>query len=106
MPLSVESEFGLGDVVAAMLVGEKAFAALGDPLDRSPGDLGGEAAQDVFGIGRALHAESAADVLGNDSEPRFRQLEDFLGEDSPNCMRRLDRATQRVASRAPIVFGE
>ncbi len=60
--IAVEREARAGDVVAAMRVGEKGFAALAGPFHRAPELLRRVQHQPLLGIEKQLHAETAAHV--------------------------------------------
>ncbi len=102
----VERELGLGDVVAAMLVGLQTFAALGNPFHRPADEARRERSEHVFRIEPALHAEAAADILGDDAELGLRLLEHLRRDGAPDHVRALHGAAQRGAAVARGVFGD
>ena len=63
----------MGDMVAAMGIGQEGFGAVGDPLDRHAGLLGGPQADDFFRIDVDLRAEAAADIRRDDAQLVFRR---------------------------------
>ncbi len=102
----IERELGLGDVVAAMLVRQQALATLADPFHRRAGELGGETAENVFGVEPTLHPETAADILGDHADFRLRYLEDVGREKAAELVRALRGAAQGQALVAGVVVGD
>ena len=76
MPVPVERQLGLADMVAIVVVAQHALAALGDPFDRPPDLARGPQCQRVFGVVPAFHAKAAADLAGDDSQLGFRDVQD------------------------------
>ena len=94
----------MGDVVAAMGVGEEALGALGRPLDRPSADpLRGPQADDFFGIDEDLGAESAADIGRDDAQLVFRREADEGRDHQPRHMRVLARRVEREVIVARVV---
>ena len=62
LAVPVERQLGIGDAVAAMLVGEEHLAALAAPFHRAAELARGPERQAMLGILPALDAEAAADV--------------------------------------------
>src|SRR5262245_45756161 len=61
LAVGVERKLRLGDVITAVSVRDKSFAALAHPLDR-PADLAAGPGQNgLFGVVELLHAEAADD---------------------------------------------
>jgi CO/xanthine dehydrogenase Mo-binding subunit len=58
----VESELGLGDMVARLIVGQEDLAALGGPFDRATEFARKPEHKRLLGIERALGAEAAAHI--------------------------------------------
>ncbi len=71
----VERELAGGNHVAAMVVGEEAFGALGAPAHGTADLLSGDQHRRLLGIEEALHAEAAADILGDDAQLFRRDVE-------------------------------
>ena len=80
LPVRVERELCAGDVVAAVLVGDEAFATVGGPLHRPPETLRRPEHEHVLGIRAAPHPEAAANFAGDDTEMAVRHAEDLIGE--------------------------
>ena len=102
----VERERGLGNVVARLLVGEQALAALTNPFHRPSEQPGGDYGHDVLVVQGTLHAKAAADVLGDDADLGLGDHEDLAGEHAANQVRALHGAAQGMAVVAGIVFGD
>jgi hypothetical protein len=58
----VERQFGLDDLIAALIIAEERFGALARPLDRAAEALGGPHHQPEFRKERVAGAEIAADI--------------------------------------------
>ena len=93
----VERQFGLGDVVAALLVGQQAFAALGNPFHRPAEHARRGDAENVFVVERALHAEAAADIFRNDAHLVVGHFQNFDRQRAADEVRTLHGAAQRDA---------
>jgi len=72
----IERKLGFGHVVAALCVGDKAFAPLADPFDRPADFRAGPGDDRFFGIVELLHAEAAAHVGRHDPQLVLRDVED------------------------------
>ena len=59
----VQRHLGGGEIVAALRVAQEMLGAVGHPLDRRAGRLGGQQKQRIFAIHHRLGAEAAADVV-------------------------------------------
>ena len=70
MSVGVEREFGMGLMVATLIVGRKTFAARGDPFHRPPQPPRRPGDDGFLGIMLALVAEAAADVGRNQAGSR------------------------------------
>jgi hypothetical protein len=92
----VERQLGLGDRIAAVLVGQEALGPLVAPLDRAAERARGVQRRDVFRIGRRLHAERAADLAGQHLEPVGLDAHD-LGEAAAEPERALTADPQDKA---------
>ena len=102
----VERELGVGDVIAAVRVGEERFGALRRPLDRTVDLLGRPGADGLLGVDEDLRAESAADIGRNDAELVLRREADEGGQDEPRDMRVLARRVERQRVGARVVFAD
>ena len=100
----VHSQFGLRDMIAAMGIGEEAFAALGGPLDRTAANaLRGPDANNFLRINRDLRAEAAAHV-GRDDAQLVLGCQAVEGRDhQPGHMRVLAGGIERVGFRAGVI---
>ena len=97
--VGIERQLGLGDVVAAMGVGEEALAALGGPLDRPAEPLGGEQADALLGVDEDLGAEAAADVGRDHPELVLGRDADERRDHQARDVRVLARGVEREARR-------
>ena len=68
--VTIERQFRLGAVAAALVIGEKNLAAAGDPFDRTADPLRRPRDQHVLGIDEILRAEPAADIGRDKAQPR------------------------------------
>src|ERR1700747_148478 len=102
MPVAIECQLRLADMIAVMVVRQHALAALGDPFDRPPDLPRSPQGQRIFGIMPALHAEAAADLAGDDAELRFRDLQDAARELGARAVWALGPDIKREAAK-PIV---
>ena len=102
MPVLVEREFGLGDVVARLRVAEERLGPRADPFHRPSGELGGEQHQRRLVENRRLHAEAAADVAGDDADLAFGHLEHLRKLGAVGCGA-LHRRIDRVAAIGGVV---
>ena len=96
--VAVERELGIGDVVARLRVAQEGLRAGADPLDRPPGDLGGQQHQGDLVVDRRLHAEAAADVAGDDADLVLRNPQHELRQLLAERMRALQRRVDGVAA--------
>ena len=106
LAVAVERHFGVGDVIAAMRVGEKRFRAIGGPFHRPADALRRPQRHDLLGIDEDLRAEAAADVGRDDAQLVLRRHADEGGDDEPRDMRVLRRIPQREGAGAGIVFAD
>src|SRR3546814_7297223 len=67
----------MGQVGAAMGIGQEGFRPLRGPLHRPAERAGGEHGQHLFGVDEDLHAEAAADIAGDDMQARWLDAEDL-----------------------------
>src|SRR3546814_10282904 len=73
----------MGDMVAAMGVGQEGLGAVRGPFNRLSQLAGGPETDRFFRIVENLRAEAAADIGGNDADLVFRQAEDEGAEQQP-----------------------
>src|SRR5262249_61927158 len=91
--VGVERELSMGEVIARLIVGDKAFGPARDPAHgtaqpaRRPGD------DPLFRIELALVAETAAHVGRDDAQRAFGNTE-LLRHLAANVMRRLRRTVE------------
>ncbi len=102
----VERKLGFSHVVAALRVGDKAFAPLADPFDRPADFRAGPGDDRFFGIVELLHAEAAADVGRHDPQLVLRNVEDESAHQQPHHVRELARSPERVLAGRRVVFGD
>jgi hypothetical protein len=101
-----EGEFRVGDVVAAMGVGQKSLGALAHPLDRTADPLGRPQADDLFGIDEDLGTETTAHIGGDDAQLVLRRHAHECRDDEPRHMRVLGRVPQGEVLIARIVLAD
>ena len=101
----VEGELALGDVVAAVGVGEEGLAALAGPLHGAAELAGGVADHGVLGVEEELHAEAAADVGGDDADAVEGRLEDDGGQHLLDAPAALGVGGQRPLGGGRVVGG-
>ena len=70
------------------------------------GELGGDDAQYVFVVERALHSKPATDILRDHADLGLRNFQNLAGKGAANGVRPLDGAAQGVAFVALIVLGK
>ena len=104
LALVVEREFGVGDVVATMGVGEERLGTLACPLDRTADLLRRPDADRLFGIDEDLRTETAAHVWRDHPKLVLRRDADEGGENEPRHMRVLARRVEREGVGARIVI--
>ena len=105
-PVAIQREFRVADVVAPVLVGEQAFAALADPLDRAAEQLRRDQGERVLGIAPALHSEPPSHVLRYDAQLRLGYMENLVRQQRADPVRRLHRAVDGVAILGAVVLGQ
>ena len=107
LALGVERHLGMGDMVAAVRVGEEGFRAVGNPFHR-PADLACDAqsADDLLGIDEDLRAEAAADIGRDHAQLVLGRHADEGRDHEPRHMRVLRRVPEREAVGAGIVFAD
>ena len=103
--LRVHRQLGVGDVVAAVRVGQERLAAVGGPLDRPADPLARPDQGDVLGVQEDLRAEAAADVGRDHPHLRFRQAEHEGAHQQPLDVRVLVGDVERVARVVLVVDG-
>ena len=104
--VGIERQLGLGDVVAAMGVGEEALAALPGPLDRPAEPLGGEQADALLGVDEDLGAEAAADVGRDHPELVLGRHADERRDHEARDVRVLARGVEREGVGGAIVLAD
>ena len=104
--LRVERQLDMGDVVAAVRVGHKAFRALGGPFDRPPDFAGGPGDDRLLGVMVDLRAEAAADIGGDDAQFRLGDVEDERAHQQADHMRVLARRKKRVVAGGAVEFAD
>ena len=97
----------MGDVVAAMRVGEEALRALGRPLDRTAADaLRGPDADHFLGIDEDLGAEAAAHVRRDHAQLVLRREAMEGGDHEARHVRVLAGGVERVVVHARVVVAD
>ena len=104
--LGIERELGLGDVVAAMRIREKALAALGGPLDRPADGPGCQQADALLGVDEDLRAEAAADVGRDHAQLVLGRDADEGRDHEARDVRVLARGVEREALVGAIVLAD
>ena len=98
LAVGVERELSLGDVIAAVSVRDKSFAALAHPLDRPPDLAASPGHHGLLGVVELLHAESAADIGCDHPQLLLRDIEHEETHEQPHHVRKLARRPQRVVT--------
>jgi hypothetical protein len=106
LALLVDGEFRMGDVIAAMRVGEEALRTLGRPFHRPPDLLRRPDAHRLFGVDEDLGAEAAADVRRDDAQLVLRRDADEGRQHEARDMRVLARRVERERVRARVVIAD
>ena len=101
-----ERHLGVGDMVAAMRVGQERLGAVAGPFHRAADLLRGPQADDLFGIDENLRAEAAADVGRDDAQLVLGRHADEGRDDEPRHMRILRGVPEREILRAGVVFAD
>ena len=91
----------MGDVVAAMRVGEEGLGAVAGPFHRAPDLLGGPDADRLLGIDEDLGAEAAADIGRDHAQLVLRRDADEGRQHQPRHMRVLAGGVERVSCSVP-----
>ncbi len=106
LAVAVERHLRLGDVVAAVGVGDETFRTLAGPLHR-PVEFSSRPQTDhLFRINKDLGAETTADVGGDDAQFVLGRHADEGGDDQAGNMRVLRRVPERQVAACGIVFGQ
>ena len=95
----VERQLGLGDVIAAVAIGDVAFRAARDPFDRPLDPLGGPGDDGLFAVVELLDAEAAADIGRDHAQLVLRDVQHQRAHQEAHDMRKLAGGPQRVAGR-------
>ena len=106
LAFGVERHLGMGDVVAAVRVGEEGFGAIRIPLHRPVHLARRPEADDLFRIDEDLRAEAAADVRRDHAQLVLRRHADEGRDHEARDVRVLRRVPQRQRVVAGIVIGE
>ena len=106
LAVGVGREFGMGDVVAAMRVGEEGLGAVGRPFDRAIDLLRRPDADRLFGIDEDLRAETAADIGRHHAQLVLRRDADEGRQHEPRDMRVLARRVEREGILALVPFAD
>ena len=106
LAVGVERHLGVGDVIAAVRIGEERLRAVGDPFHRPADALRRPQRHDFFGIDENLGAEAAADVGRDHAQLVLGRHADEGGDDKARHVRVLRRVPQREGAGAGIVFAD
>ena len=101
-----ERHLGVGDVIAAVRVGEERLGAVAGPFHRAADLLRRPQAHDLFGIDEDLRAEAAADIRRDDAQLVLRRHADEGRDDEPRDVRILRGVPEREVLRAGVVFAD
>ena len=96
LAVGVERELRLGDVITAVSVRDKSFAALAHPLDRPPDLAASPGHNGLFGVVELLHAEAAADIGCYHPQLLLRDVEHEQAHKQPHHVRKLACRPKRV----------
>ncbi len=102
--MSIEREPRRRDVVAALGVAEEMLGAVGDPVHRLAGQLGGNRRERIFAIGKQLGAEAAADIGRDDAHLFRRDAEHRLADDIADGVAALAAERQRDSGRCALSY--
>ena len=94
MPVTIECERDLGQVIPGVIVAEQRLRALGPPHDRAAEPPCCEQHQCLLWIREPFHAEAATDVTRHNPEQRLRNPEHIVSEDSAKLEWSLTRRVQ------------
>ena len=100
----IEAEFGVIDLVAAMIVGHEGLAAVAAPFHRTAGLARRPGDDAEFGIDLAANAEAAADVGRDHPHLVGRKVEHALGDAALDAAAALRRRIEREFARVRIPF--
>ena len=92
--VGVERQFGMGEMIARLVVGNEALRARADPAHRPPQPPRRPGDDALFGVELALVAEAAADIGRDDAQRALRDAE-LLGDRAADVVRRLRGAVER-----------
>ena len=102
----VERHLGVGDVIAAVRIGEERLAAVGDPFHRAADALRRPQRHHFLGIDENLRAETAADIGRDDAQLVLGRHADEGGDDEPRHVRILRGVPERERAGAGIVLAD
>src|SRR6185437_7458528 len=105
LPLAIQRQFGLGDIVACLCVAQKGFRAGRYPLHRTADEFGGEQDERRFVKDRRLHSEASAGVSRDDADFTFRHLQQAC-EFGTCRVGALDRRIDRVTTIGAVVVAD
>ncbi len=103
MPLGVEGELGVADVIAAVRVGGERLAALARPLDGAADPARGPGDEQLLGVVEDLRAEAAADVGRDHPQLVLGHVQRERGHEQPDEVRVLRGRVQRVRVAGGVV---
>ena len=100
------ASFGMGDVVAAVRVGQEGLGAVAGPFHRAADLLGGPDADRLLGVDEDLRAEAAADVRRDDPQLVLGRDADEGREHEPRHVRVLAGRVEREGLRAGVIVAD
>ena len=104
--VAVEGHLRLGDMIAAVGVGDEAFRTLAGPFHRPVELARRPQANDLLRIDENLRAETAADIGRDHAQLVLGRHADEGRDDQPRDVRILRRVPQRQAAACGIVLGD
>ncbi len=104
--VGIERHLAMGDMVAAVHVGEECLLPVGTPFDRPAEALRGPRDQHRFRIELAAQAEAAADIGRDDAHLLFRHLEGDIGHAVLHPDDALRRRVERVFFLLRVPFAD
>src|SRR5215831_11441563 len=104
LAILVKRQFGMGEVVASLVVGSEALGTLGCPFHRPAKPAGRPSDQRLLGIERPLSTEAAAHIWRHYPELVLGNRKDGAGDQQSDHMRILAGRVERVVARCTVVF--
>ena len=102
----VECELGLGNVIAAVPVGDKTFRTIRYPFHRPANPPGGPGDDGLLAIVKLLDPETAADIRGHHPHLLLGNVQHQRAHQEAHHVRKLAGGPQRVMAGAAIILGD